>query len=87
MRPAQDSLERYGKYTRLNTIENLSVSDYAEQIYTIFSSEDNPPYNETLHTFNYYDDIALVDGSIDVLAPKNICYKLRKIISRHFGSR
>ncbi len=82
MRPAQDSVERYGKYTRLNTIENLSTSDYAEQIYTIFSSEDNPPYNETLHTFNYYDDIALVDGSIDVLAPRNVYYKAKRVINR-----
>ena len=36
----------------------------------------NPPYDETLHTFNVYDDVIVVDGSKDFLRfPAKIFYK------------
>lgn len=82
IRPAQDCTKRYGCATALMKIKNISVENYEEEEIQRFTSEGNPPYEETLHTFNVYEDIVIVDGSIDVYAFRNYVYRARKLIRR-----
>lgn len=66
-RPVQDNCDRYGHQTKLMHIIKFNENEYiAEEACTI-NSYKNPPYDETLHTFNMYDGYAIVDGSKDVM--------------------
>ena len=42
----------------------------------VLNSFENAPYDETLHTFNVYDNVIMVDGSKDFMRfPVKILYK------------
>lgn len=82
MRPTQDCTERYGKKTNIMRIINLTGDKYSDEKFLELSSHNNPPFNETLHTFNFYGDIALIDGSVDVFSLCNIYHKARKLLFR-----
>ena len=68
-RPVQDSTGRYGWCTRIVKINNLNSKCYSFDEIQRVSSSQNPPYNETLHTFNVYGDVIVVDGNKDLLKP------------------
>lgn len=75
-RPVQDSTGRYGRQTRIMRVDCLSMNRYEESCVQVINGKDNPPYNETLHTFNVYDDCIIVDGSKDYFRfPMKILYK------------
>lgn len=87
VRPVQDCYKRYGHQTKLMEIVELDKSNYMDREIKTISSISNPPYNETLHTFNVYDGFIIVDGSKDyVRFPMKIFYKkckpLMKIVKR-----
>lgn len=85
-RPVQDSTQRYGRQTRIMRVDKLDADDYKATCVQLINSIDNPPFNETLHTFNVYDDCIIVDGSKDYFRfPMKIFYKkfrwiLRKVL-------
>lgn len=83
MRPAQDCMERYGKETRIRKVVEITKRGLFDEDFIILTSKDNPPYDETMHTFNYYGDIALVDGSVDIFALSNVFHRFRKLIRRY----
>lgn len=75
-RPVQDSIQRYGRQTRIMRIDKLDKEEYKANCVQVINGKDNPPYNETLHTFNVYDDCVIVDGSKDYFRfPMKILYK------------
>lgn len=75
-RPVQDSTGRYGKQTRIMKIGSLDKEVYEANSVQVISGKDNKPYNETLHTFNVYEDCIIVDGSKDYFRfPMKILYK------------
>lgn len=75
-RPVQDSTQRYGRQTRIMKIDKLNEAEYKAHCVQVINGKDNPPYNETLHTFNVYDDCVIVDGSKDCFRfPMKILYK------------
>lgn len=82
MRPVQDCTERYGKRTRIMKVTRLDKHGYQDEEFVVLTSGANPPFNETLHTFNLYGDIALVDGSVDTFTLNNVYNKLRKLFRR-----
>ena len=83
MRPAQVCINRYGEATVVLRTE----PDTLEQTQVLrMDGMENPPYGETLHTFNYYGDLALVDGSRDIFALRNIRYRARKYWKRRYGT-
>lgn len=57
-------------------IEKIGEDGYvAKEVLTINSFE-NPPYIDTMHTFNVYPDVVIVDGSKDFFRfPMKIFYK------------
>lgn len=80
-RPVQDCKERYGK--RISIMEVLSIGEEGYKVRECrkIDSSENPIYNETMHTFNVYKDIILVDGSKDFFHfPERSFYK--KIFKR-----
>lgn len=80
-RPVQDSTGGYGKQTRIMKIHQLGEEAYQAECVRIINSKDNPPFNETLHTFNVYDDCIIVDGSKDFFRfPMKILYKKFKFL-------
>lgn len=75
-RPVQDSTGRYGRQTRIMEVDQLNDDGYKAHCVQVINGKDNPPYNETLHTFNVYDDCVIVDGSKDYFRfPMKIFYK------------
>lgn len=62
-RPVQDCSEYYGKQTIVLEIDKIDNNGFSYKDSFKVDSYSNPPYNESLHTFNVYDDIILVDGS------------------------
>lgn len=78
-RPVQDCSERYGRQTIIVKLTYLDDNGYeALEVQTINSFE-NPPFNETLHTFNAYDNCIIIDGSKDYCRfPMKAIYKIRK---------
>lgn len=75
-RPVQDNSQRYGQQIRIMRVERLDKGGYQASCVQVINSKDNPPYNETLHTFNVYDKCIIVDGSKDYLRfPMKIFYK------------
>ncbi len=78
-RPVQDCKGRYGKQTKILKINSLGSSSYSYEDICTLNSFENPPFNETMHTFNVYKDIIIVDGSRDYLRfPAKIFYKKAK---------
>ena len=75
-RAVQDCKGRYGRQTKIMRFTSIGSDGYqAEEVITI-NSFDNPPYNETMHTFNVYNDVIVVDGSKDFIRfPMKILYK------------
>ena len=78
-RPVQDSSGRYGRQTKIVKINSLDENGYdAEEMHTL-NSFDNPPFDETMHTFNVYDGFVIVDGSKDFFRfPMKAFYKFLK---------
>lgn len=75
-RPVQDSTGRYGYQTRIMRVDQLDSSGYKATCVQVINAKDNPPYSETLHTFNVYDNCIIVDGSKDFCRfPSKIFYK------------
>lgn len=80
-RPVQDCKERYGK--RISIMEVLSIGEDGYKVHECrkIDSSENPIYNETMHTFNVYEDIILVDGSKDVLY-FSLTFFIKRIIKK-----
>lgn len=75
-RPVQDSTGRYGRQTRIMHVEKIDTEGYKASCIQVINSAENPPFDETLHTFNVYDDCIIVDGSKDYLRfPMKLFYK------------
>ena len=77
IRPVQDSEKRYGHFIRLMEVIYVGMQGITEQEIACIKSENNPPFNETFHTFNVYNGFVIVDGSRDFFRfPMKIIYKL-----------
>ena len=75
-RPVQDCKGRYGRQTKIMEITDLGENKYSAKEYITVNSFENPPFNETMHTFNVYDECILVDGSKDELRfPMKLFYR------------
>lgn len=75
-RPVQDSTGRYGRQTIIVELQKLEDHSYQTREVVAINSFNNPPYDETLHTFNVYENYIIVDGSKDILRfPTKILYK------------
>lgn len=75
-RPVQDSTGRYGRQTIIVELQEFEDDSYCAKEVVTINSFDNPPYDETLHTFNVYENYIIVDGSKDILRfPTKILYK------------
>lgn len=61
-RPVQDCEEFYGHLIRIMEVKKLSEREYEEQEVMVLSSQNSPPYNMRLHTFNVYENCIVVDG-------------------------
>lgn len=82
-RPVQDCKGRYGRQTKIMEIMEIGENRYCTKEHITLNSFDNPPYNETMHTFNVYENCILVDGSKDVLRfPMKIFYKKCRFLFR-----
>lgn len=75
-RPVQDCEGRYGRQTIIYELCEIR-DDYIKCVEKIvLNSFENAPYDETLHTFNVYDNVIMVDGSKDFMRfPVKILYK------------
>lgn len=87
-RPVQDSEERYGRRIRIMQVEELSETNFKEKEVVSFSSDDNPPYNLGLHTFNVENGFIVVDGYREYKSffIRPMCLKLPKIM-KYFGEK
>lgn len=65
-RPVQDCKERYGKFINIMEVLRIGEEGYKVCECCKIESTENPIYSETMHTFNVYKDIILVDGSKDI---------------------
>lgn len=81
-RPVQDSRKRYGHFIRIMKLENLTTDEFIETEVLKITSQNNPPYNLGLHTFNVYPNLIVVDGYNEYFKflLKPILVILRKII-------
>lgn len=90
-RPVQDCTVRYGQCTKIMEVLSLGGTGYKVREYCTLNSFANPTYNDTMHTFNVYNGVILVDGSKDVFRlRKNFFQKVfnkmkGKITSRFYG--
>lgn len=83
-RPVQDCKGRYGRQTKIMEIMKLSDTGYQAEEHITLNSFENPPFNETMHTFNVYDECIIVDGSKDfVRFPMKILYRKFPWIFKH----
>lgn len=83
-RAVQDCKGRYGRQTKIMKVVSWGESYEADDVITVNSFE-NPPYDETMHTFNVYDGVIIVDGSKDFIRfPMKLFYKKAKFL---FSSR
>lgn len=77
-RPVQDCEGRYGRQTRIMHVKSFGVNGYRAEEVVAVNSFENPPYQESMHTFNVYDNCIIVDGSGDfVRFPMKVFYKVR----------
>ncbi len=75
-RAVQDCKGRYGRQTKIMQFEAVGEKGYHATEAKTVNSFDNPPFNETMHTFNVYDDVIVIDGSKDfVRFPMKFFYK------------
>lgn len=82
-RPVQDCRERYGRQTQIMEVLKLDNEGYMDSLYKTINSFDNPPFSDTMHTFNVYEDCIIVDGSKDFLRfPMKFFYKKMRFIFR-----
>ena len=73
-RPAQNCCNRYGECISVMIIQN--DYDIEEDLVCEIRNPSNM-YNETMHTFNVYDDFIIIDGSKDYFRfPMKIIYKM-----------
>jgi hypothetical protein len=83
IRPAQDCLKTYGHQIKLMRIKSISDDSYIESEIAILNNEACKKFNETMHTFNVYNNIIIIDGSKDLIRfPMKIIYKIREIIRK-----
>lgn len=90
-RPVQDSTGRYGRQTKIVKLNNINDNSYEAEEMQVINSFENPPFDQTLHTFNVYNDCVIVDGSKDFFRfPMKLFYKkfrwFFKIINNNKGS-
>lgn len=75
-RPVQDCFGRYGRQTKILEIYSIDDNGIKYKDAATFNSFENPPYNETFHTFNVYQGVIIVDGSKDfVRFPMKFFYR------------
>lgn len=87
-RPVQDCAGRYGRQTKIMEVIELGDNLYSAKEYKTINSFENPPFNETMHTFNVYNECILVDGSKDMLRfPMKFFYKKCKFIFQNKSKR
>lgn len=83
VRPVQDCVERYGRQTRIVKVNKINRDKYQAEDIAVLNSDLNPPYDETFHTFNVYENCIIVDGSKDfVRFPMKALYRLGSLINR-----
>lgn len=81
-RAVQDCVGRYGRQSKIVEVVKYGQEYMAKDIISINSFE-NPPYHQTLHTFNVYKDCIIVDGSYDFLYfPQKFVYKKMRFLFR-----
>lgn len=73
-RPVQDCSQIYGKQTKIMEIVSIGKEGYEVTECCVLNSFLNPIYNETMHTFNLYNNIILVDGSRNFYRFRNLFY-------------
>jgi hypothetical protein len=61
-RPAQDCSSKYGGAVVLNRIVQLSPQDFGEEVAARVDPEPRDRFGDGLHTLNFYEDGAVVDG-------------------------
>ena len=55
---------------------HIGKDGYEAKEFCTLNSFKNPPFDETMHTFNVYDEIIIVDGSKDFFRfPMKLLYK------------
>ena len=82
-RLVQNSKGRYGQSINILRINGFNNNCYSYDVIKNISSINNPPFNETFHTFNVYGNCIIVDGSKDyVRFPMKLLYKIRKKIKK-----
>ncbi|MDY0276997.1 MAG: hypothetical protein RBQ97_02830 [Acholeplasma sp.] len=67
VRPTQDCVKRYGHQIQLMSINSFDFISIPEIHLRTLNSASSKKFNETMHTFNVYDEIIIVDGSKDKL--------------------
>lgn len=78
-RPTQDCEIRYGHQIRLMQMDKLTTNNYEEHEVLVLNNSKCKFFNETMHTFNVYNEIIIVDGSKDILRfPMKLYYKVLK---------
>lgn len=83
-RPVQDCMGRYGRQTKIMEVLSIGEKGYDAVETCTLNSFINPPYDETMHTFNVYKNIIIVDGSKDFLRfPMKIFYKKFSWLFKH----
>lgn len=84
-RPVQDCLGRYGKQTKILEMKSISKDGIEYEDVATLNSFANPPFSQTFHTFNVYNDVIVIDGSYDFFRfPMKIFYRKCKWM---FGGR
>ncbi|MCP9751049.1 hypothetical protein [Ferruginibacter sp. HRS2-29] len=61
-RPAQNSIDYYGKAVVINRINALTEEDFGEEEHMLLKAPRHTDYNFACHTLNYLDDIIVIDG-------------------------
>ena len=80
-RPVQDCDVRYGQQTKILKIKKFDSTGYEYETVAELNSFENPPFDETFHTFNVYDNCIIVDGSKDRLRfPMKFVYRKMRFL-------
>ncbi len=61
-RPAQNSVEYYGKAVVINKINALTEEDFGEEEYMRLKVPKKTAFNFACHTLNYVDKVIVIDG-------------------------
>lgn len=82
-RPVQDCEGRYGRQTIIMHVQSFGETGYEASEVVPLNSFENPPYKESMHTFNVYENCIIVDGSGDfVRFPIKVFYKVISFFHR-----